>query len=550
MHDTFLYYRVKKKISSSLPTCYCTIAIFIITNIIIGGVLFNSPANHQPVGSEEYMFNEGRYVRKVTTDNAHKVLQGVGDYDEDKLQQRTKTDLNTNKGNSLSTNIKTNGNMDGFNINKNIGRNSLSPKTDVLSKASYGYVLAYQLYEQQTAAARNLWGLQYWANTVSMKVVEPFFMNYGMSFEPMVAGVSHPARFSDLYDRNFWNQQSTKRKCSELVSWEDFMEHAPKKTILAVVATPKPNRRESVDDNVVKVFDDLHSNTSSQECVGNEFPSETLSYFRKERFEFVRKVCIVFANSSPMAITTFTQHILGPYHPNTVTIIFSHWKGIKSGRVNLKDVKLTNDNTVAVGLLPTKQIVEESERYLQKLRLDSRVKYDGGKYFGVMVRVEKVFIHFVRYQKYSAEKFWNYMMDCASTLKTLKEFRMYKDWGRMFTSDMGKYGSLALQRMPAGVHGKSNAKLLKTFFTAVFGEDSWTRDEFEKSFNKYLNISDPVHIAQVQRTIAAKSDCLVLVGGGSTFQQVAISFYKNFHPNTKKHCIIKHCYYGENFRED
>ena len=43
---------------------------------------------------------------------------------------------------------------------------------------SYGYVLPFQVFEQQTAAAQNLWGLQYWANTVRMKVVEPFFSSH------------------------------------------------------------------------------------------------------------------------------------------------------------------------------------------------------------------------------------------------------------------------------------------------------------------------------------------------------------------------------------
>ena len=49
---------------------------------------------------------------------------------------------------------------------------------------SYGYVLPYVIYEQQTAAAsaRNLWGLQFWANTVGVKVVESFRMNLQLSY--------------------------------------------------------------------------------------------------------------------------------------------------------------------------------------------------------------------------------------------------------------------------------------------------------------------------------------------------------------------------------
>ena len=47
---------------------------------------------------------------------------------------------------------------------------------------SYGYGLPYVIYEQQISSARNLWGLQLWANTVVMKVVESFHMNHQLSY--------------------------------------------------------------------------------------------------------------------------------------------------------------------------------------------------------------------------------------------------------------------------------------------------------------------------------------------------------------------------------
>ena len=49
-----------------------------------------------------------------------------------------------------------------------------------------------------------------------------------MSFVPVATGVVNPLRFSDLYDKEFWNAQSTHRHRSELVGWEEFLENAPK----------------------------------------------------------------------------------------------------------------------------------------------------------------------------------------------------------------------------------------------------------------------------------------------------------------------------------
>jgi len=419
----------RKKFTSNFLACFCIIVTFLLVNFIVSAVVYNlysSPTINQPAAANsDDMFNHGRYSRELVIDNTHK-----------KSPENHNSQLQEAGDNGFTNNFSSNDNI--------IEDKHLSLGKDAMSTVSHGYVLPYRLYEQQTAAARNLWGLQYWANTVGMKVVEPFFMKYAMSFEPMVVGMSNPPRFSDLYDREFWNEQSTKRKCSELVTWEDFITHAPRQTILVVVTTPKPNRRSEVNDTLINVINYPKSNTSSQECVGIDFTSEAMSYFSKEGFQYVRKVCITFACSSPMDVTTFSNHILGPYHPKTVTIMFSYWKGIRSRRVNLKDVELSNDNTVALGLLPSKKTVKESEQYLEKLKLDNRVKYNGGKYFGVMVRLEKVYLRFVEFHSYSSTKFWNHLIECANTMTSLKEFRVYKSWGRLFAIDAGVFGSQSM----------------------------------------------------------------------------------------------------------
>lgn len=425
-----------------------------------------------------------------------------------------------------------------------LGKRWLSPSVT----QPYGYVLPYAIYEQQTASARNLWGLQFWAKSVDMKVVEPFFAEHTLSFKSVVMGLSNPMRFGDLYDIDYWNNQSAKHNCSELVKWEDFLSNAPKKVILVLNRGFKPNSRNAANTGMVKMVNNPDAIVGTRSCGSNmEFPENSLTYFKHNGFYFVREVCITFNSSTPMTMEEYSHHILGHFSPNQVTVIFAFWQGIRSNRVNLKGVSLDNSNTVEIGLLPSREIVEESDRYLQKLNLNNNNNQGSNKYFGVMVRIEKVFTNFVVHKKLgSVDKFVDYMLKCAAGLKHLREFDVHKRWRRTLAIDMGKFGSVNFKK-----HGEeaqhSIQRLYDAYFSSVFNKEDWSIEEFEGSFKKYLDTENPVYIAQIQRTIAARSDCLILVGGQSTFQTVAISFYKNFHPDSKQHCIVKHCYYGHDF---
>ena len=416
--------------------------------------------------------------------------------------------------------------------NNDVTMDLLTKRTRSLSEThSHGYVLPYVVYEQQTASARNLWGLQFWANTVGMKVVEPFFNDHRLSFESVVMGMPNPMRFGDLYDVDYWNNQSTKRDCSELVDWEDFLSNAPRTVILVLNRGFKSSSKNAANAGAVKVVNNPDTIVGRRSC-GEfrhddvEFPRNALAYFKRNGFHFAREVCITFNASTPMPI-------------------FAFWQGIRDNRVNLKGITgtLSNENTVEVGLLPSKKIVQQSNRYLKRL---NRSNKSIGKYFGVMIRIEKVFTNFVINKKIGTfDLFVDYMLKCAKELKQLEVFDMHMKWSRTLAIDLGKFGSVNLKKHGEAAHGIKG--LYDAYFSSVFGNDSWTIEEFENSFEKYIGTKNQVYIAQIQRTIAARSDCLVLVGGDSTFQTVAISFYKNFHPNIKEHCIVKHCYYGRNF---
>ena len=227
-----------------------------------------------------------------------------------------------------------------------------------------------------------------------------------------------------------------------------------------------------------------------------------------------------------------------------VTVMFENWLGIRRSRVNLQGIRfVTNSKSICLGLLPSKKVVADSQRYLQ------HVRQSDGKYFGIMVRVQRAYSKMQSQKNYKAIDGLNFMRDCAKNISNLEEIRNHKDWDKTLAIDLGNFGSYPYRSQD---RDKEEKVLYDDFFKAVYG-NSWTTEKFENSFIKYLGTNSPTYIAQVQRTIAARSDCIVLIGGGSTFQTAAIEFYKNFHP--KKQCIIFHCYLGVNldlkqFRND
>ena len=410
------------------------------------------------------------------------------------------------------------------------------------SRKSQGYIIPYNVYEQQTAAARNLWGLQLWANTVGMKVVEPFFNNKSLTFGPIAKHISNPIRFSDLYDMEYWNKQCMSKGCAELVPWKEFLSMASKKIIFVQLC----GHRFFACHTEIKAKANPHDALMSIEPKKRGISNQATKYFSNLGFKFVRWVAIEFNQTTPMTLQEFSQYIFDQYDINDVTVMFENWLGIRGSRVNLQGIEtVTKNDSVCVGLLPSKKMVADSQRYLQ------HVRHSDGKYFGIMVRVERAYLKMKKQENYKTIDGLKFMRDCAKNITDLEKIRNNKDWDRTLAIDLGTFGSVAYRSQN---RGKEEKVLYDDFFKAVYG-NSWTIEEFENSFTKYLGTNNPTYIAQVQRTIAAMSDCIVLIGGGSTFQAAALAFYKNFHPDVKKQCIILHCYLGINldlkqFRND
>ena len=82
-------------------------------------------------------------------------------------------------------------------------------------------------------------------------------------------------------------------------------------------------------------------------------------------------------------------------------------------------------------------MVADSERYLE------HVRQSGGKYFGIMVRVQRAYLKMKSQINYKATDGVNFMKGCAKNLSNLEELRNNKNWDRTLANDLGNFGSCA-----------------------------------------------------------------------------------------------------------
>ena len=111
-------------------------------------------------------------------------------------------------------------------------------------------------------------------------------------------------------------------------------------------------------------------------------------------------------------------------------------------------------------------------------------------------------------------------------------------------SYMGKFGSGVWSDLETkhgvdvdGLKEKSK-ELLNSLFDNQLGLYEW-----EESFTQATNgIENSGYIAALQRTLASRTKCLILVGGG-TFQDLALKDYLRIHPKREDWCVKLVCIY-------
>ena len=363
-------------------------------------------------------------------------------------------------------------------------------------------MLSHEYCEQLTVAARSLELLQCWARKVGIShVMEPFIM--GTVFRSPPRGQERDSlRFNNVYDLDNWNGMSRGKKYPPIVTWEDFLEHAPRNLIVVDVAynslcmLAEKERTEIKGCSVPTSLNDL------------------VSKLEENKFKVVREVCLDFsAHRRMITMKEFHDQIFDRHKSANSTVLFSEWRGFSSNRVRVQSSGCELQYST-MKASPSKQLVQDVDSYIEK-HLGSSPGY-----VAVVLRIEK------------AKKLNKPPDYCFQ--QTLEYWeRMVRDTGintTFLSTDIGKFGSKSY-------NSNNSDQFFSSFFDTLYGK-KMTIEQWEATFEG--SSSHPGYVGVLQKVIASRAECVLFTGGGS-FQRHLLQLYHERHPGKDCVYVVRTC---------
>ncbi len=385
----------------------------------------------------------------------------------------------------------------------------------VIMEQTEGFMVALKFWEQQTCGLQNFCQLQCLANLFRMRTAEPFVIDTTYTLQPLPSSSSIETRLGNLIDMDVWNRNmSIKYNCRPVVSWETLIREAPRNLIIHCIQYRQISP---------KTWEFNGSRNGCSEKCYKQFNS-ILPLLHKSGFKTVQRSCSNVLNldlHDTIALEEFRKNIFGEYDPADVTVILNEFRGINFDlsspgmRLPLSlDSPCIHINSPSI---PNSQIIKDAEKYYRNKARNVTV--------GILVRIEK--IHVSNHFKFE---------ECANQAVQIKD-DLYSKRGLLNTylaMDVGKYGTRSIAQYRLRGKGQS-------LFNMLYEKEDLTFQEWEEMSTSIASSDNIAYVANVQRTIAAKAECLILIGGGS-FQTQTRIWYEKFHPESSNHCIFWVCY--------
>ena len=224
--------------------------------------------------------------------------------------------------------------------------------------------------------------------------------------------------------------------------------------------------------------------------------------------------------------------IYGDRQPQQVTLIFSLWRTpwyvVNNELDKPHKCKRSGYDSRKEQFLPSPRLMSDTKRY-ENLFLKSSNEV------AVMLRIEHV-IDYVNkhHEQWSIDK-------CLQDAYQLTSERQ-KSGRPMVTLDMGRFGSGVWSELAAKYDVDGLTEKLKQLLNSLFNNEL-SFSEWEESFTRATGgVENSGYIAALQRTLASRAKCLILVGGG-TFQDLALKDYLRNHPKREDQCVELVCIY-------
>ena len=366
------------------------------------------------------------------------------------------------------------------------------------------YLLVERYMGQQGVGVKALAALQCWASRANLTVaiVEPAMSDSVLTGDIVRTNMS----LADLFDLDHFNAMSRQAGYPVVIRKKHYLKQSVKNIIL--VSFEKGVKYEEVWPKKVGV---------GAECYTNH-QDHLLESVVKDVDYCIVKVVIV---DQTLKAQVF-RDIVGKWSHTSVTIIFRKfgpWFSQENGEKCLS----VGDNYINALYHPSARVLRDVERY-KELYLNP------GNPVAVMMRVEHILHNNLNLTKC--------LNDLVGVTNSVQAGRGEQDNIPMVAVDFGKYGSNSWNwytnkgstfRNKAIKDSKEALQvIIKNKMSFVDWEDSFTRVTGDKVNAGY--------IAAVQRIIASRAECLVLMGGGD-FQELVLRDYLEFHLKDKTKCV-------------
>ena len=417
-------------------------------------------------------------------------------------------------------------------------------------KLDHGYIVTTEYTGQQAAGVRGLISQQCWVASfrLPMHIVEPYVSNSILSHGPTFWRTTDQdqghqkgnlIKFSDYYDLKHFNVKSLEDQNPILVSWEDFIQRAPRKVIVVTIQNIHNKcflYKNSTSTCASKITNQTAEKRFTSDC--ETLTGDTSSkYLENMNFSIVRTVCFncKYGMLSGFLPRNFTAHIFGKLKPSEVTVLFNQWKYSMALTPKCKPSSVCKDTAIALSerLNTSESLLHDAENYIRTVARKKNT-------VTIMIRLEWYIIMYHREMLQMVTK----VTKCLEEVEDVY-IKVARGSIPLWALDIGKYGSgtynftLSKHNMSETDFGtlvnhvKSLVSKLHTF---------WTFKEWENSFSYMAGqkSEDKGYVAALQNAVAGRSDCLILMGGGH-FQVLALKQYLDNHPHPSQVCIHLVC---------
>lgn len=410
--------------------------------------------------------------------------------------------------------------------------------------ADRGYILTLHYSGQQAAGITALMSQQCWMGSfdLPMLLVEPFVKTSILSAQPESSAST--LKFSDYYDIKLYTAASTAEGYGHLASWDEFLHQAPRKVILMMMNINTESSTRVLWESSLRHPDECFEYGKTN--LGDLQNVKLLTVPEKRKLQVLTNYsfCVVKVVLSPYAFasmriftaTEMKQVVFGQWDPRQVTMVFTIWRGgwlIPNPRLQNPEVCKQPHSRVTDQLFSGPQLVQAAQRYERQF-LNPRTSV------AVMLRAEHVVDALrpvVKEGQTSVQvEFNNCLQDTLARVNRLRKV------GSVFvTADVGTYGSgawnMPLYKVVLGILGEEKVfAAVKKTVTELY-DNQLSFEEWESTFTNVTDgMDDRGYIAALQKTLASRADCLVLVGGGS-FLKLALREYLHMHPRSSTWCV-------------